>query len=384
VEFVGVELAQLNQLPDTSIATTLMDEEYMALRDGIDFAAFADLEKLEDGEAKQRLRALEDALRVAKEEHILAQDQLEGQRRLAARGFITPRELEAEELKVIRREVGLQSAMTDLALYTQYTFPKEAEQQLASYEEAIMEFQRKRKEGEAKIAQDQARFKSAERKFNMEVEKLADLDEQIEFTVIRAERPGLVVYGSAEQNSRPFRGGMNQEPIQEGATVRERQPILTIPDMTEMAVRVNIHESAVKRVSVGQKVIVTVDAFANVELTGEVIKVAVVADSANAFVNPDLKVYPTMVRVDGIHDWLRPGMSAEVEIQVETLTDVVYIPIQAVTYFEDQQVVYVTRGGRAQMREVKVGSFSELYIEISSGLEEGEKVMLLPPRGGLL
>src|SRR5690606_27067060 len=116
------------------------------------------------------------------------------------------------------------------------------------------------------------------RRLNLEAEKLADINEQLAQTIIRAQRPGLVVYGSAEQSGQPFRGGGNQEPIAEGATVRERQPILTIPDMTEMAVRVNIHESAVQRVREGQKVAIRIDAFPNMRLTGEVTKVAVVAD----------------------------------------------------------------------------------------------------------
>jgi RND family efflux transporter MFP subunit len=187
-----------------------------------------------------------------------------------------------------------------------------------------------------------------------------------------------VVYGSAD-SGQPFRGG-NQEPIQEGATVRERQAILTIPDLTEMAVRVNIHESSVQRVAEGQTVAVRIDAFPDMSLTGDVIKVAVVADSGNAFMNPDLKVYPTIVRIDGEHDWLRPGMTAEVEILVASLENTVYVPIQAVTYLEDKQVVYVSRAGRREAREVQTGNYSEQFIEILSGLSAGEEVMLLPPR----
>jgi multidrug efflux pump subunit AcrA (membrane-fusion protein) len=136
-------------------------------------------------------------------------------------------------------------------------------------------------------------------------------------------------------------------------------------------------------VAAGQFVKVSIDAFPDVELFGEVIKVAVVADSANAFMNPDLKVYPTTIRIDGEHDWLRPGMSAEVEILVDSLEDVVYVPLQAVTYYDDQRVVYVKRGGRAERRVVEVGTFSEQFIEISSGLQQGEDVLLLPPQQSL-
>jgi HlyD family secretion protein len=73
-------------------------------------------------------------------------------------------------------------------------------------------------------------------------------------------------------------------------------------------------------------------------------------------------------------------MSAEVEILVDSLSDAVYVPLQAVTYVGDRQVVYVAQAGRGVPRDVQVGTFSEQFIEIVAGLRKGEQVMLLPPR----
>jgi multidrug efflux pump subunit AcrA (membrane-fusion protein) len=76
-------------------------------------------------------------------------------------------------------------------------------------------------------------------------------------------------------------------------------------------------------------------------------------------------------------------MSSEVEILVNNLADVVYVPVQAVTYWDEQRVVYVDAGGSPVRREVETGTFSESFIEITSGLREGEKVLLLPPQQSL-
>jgi HlyD family secretion protein len=76
-------------------------------------------------------------------------------------------------------------------------------------------------------------------------------------------------------------------------------------------------------------------------------------------------------------------MSAEIDILVRSLEDVVYVPIQAVTYYDDKRVVYVSSRGRAERREIEVGTFSDSYIEILSGLEAGEEVLLLPPQQSL-
>lgn len=375
-DVIGLAGTDAIELPPAT--EMLMDNEYLSIREAIDFRIYASENRLEDGMAKQQLRTLQEAVRVAEENNLQAQARYAGQERLAARDFITPNELEAERSRLLQAESRLEQAITDLNLYTQYTFIKDADQQLANYEDAIMSYQRTQAEAAAELAQAEARYKSAVQRLELEAQRLVDLNEQLALTVIRAQRPGLVVYGSAD-TGQPFRGG-NQEPIQEGATVRERQAILTIPDMTEMAVRVNIHESSVQRVAEGQTVTVRIDAFPDMNLTGEVIKVAVVADSGNAFMNPDLKVYPTIVRIEGEHDWLRPGMTAEVEILVASLENTVYVPIQAVTYLEDKQVVYVSRAGRREAREVQTGNYSEQFIEILSGLSAGEEVMLLPPR----
>ncbi len=382
-----VEPPELRLEPVVSVASTpldtsgqlLMDDSYMAIRNRLDFTIYADFDKLEDGEAKQQLRTLLDGLQVAQEELLLAQDRIEGQRRLEARGFINPTELEAEELNLSKAMNKTAERETALKLYIQYTFPKDAEEKLSDYENAVMSYQRQVKENVAEQAQEEARFSSAERKYNLEKVKLADINNQLAAATIRAQRPGLVVYGAADQNSQRYRGS-NQEAIQEGATVRERQPILTIPDMRRMVVKVNIHESAVQRVAVGQKVQISVDAFPDESLTGVVSKVAVVADSANSFMNPDLKVYPTTIEIDGTYDWLRPGMSAEVEILVERLEDAIYVPLQAVTSYNAKRVVYVSRATGNERREVEVGTFSEAFIQIVSGLEAGEQVLLLAPQ----
>ena len=87
--------------------------------------------------------------------------------------------------------------------------------------------------------------------------------------------------------------------------MRERQVLLTIPDTTVMAVRVQVHESFVKKVKPGQPARIRVDAYPNEQLTGEVYRIAVLPDAQNRWLNPDLKVYSTNIHIDGEYDWLK-------------------------------------------------------------------------------
>src|SRR5690242_21260957 len=90
-------------------------------------------------------------------------------------------------------------------------------------------------------------------------------------------------------------------------------------------------------------------------------------DSQNRWLNPDLKVYLTTVTIQGTNDWLKPGMSAKVEIFVSRLPDVVYVPVQAVSAAEGKQVCYLASGHKPEQRVVEVGEFNDEFIEIKAG-----------------
>jgi RND family efflux transporter MFP subunit len=171
-----------------------------------------------------------------------------------------------------------------------------------------------------------------------------------------------------------------EERIREGATVRERQAIITIPDMSRMSVKVKIHESYIKKIKKGQKARITVDAYPDKVLTGEVTKVGVLPDSQNRWMNPDMKVYLTTITLDSTQDWVKPGMSAKVEILVNKIENCVYVPVQAVSPDGEKQVCYVA-GLKTVRREVQIGDFNDEFIEVKNGLAEGERVLLRRPDG---
>jgi HlyD family secretion protein len=153
--------------------------------------------------------------------------------------------------------------------------------------------------------------------------------------------------------------------------------------MTRMSVKVKIHESYIKKIKKGQKVRITVDAFPDTILDGEVTKVGVLPDSQNRWMNPDMKVYLTTITINGTYDWIKPGMSAKAEILVDHLDVVVYVPIQSVVPSEGKQVCHVVHGLKTEKREVEVGQFNDAFIAIKSGLKEGESVLLNPPESAL-
>jgi len=342
----------------------------------LDFSKYANAELLGDGEAKQKLRKFEDDLQVAQKELGQATGTLEGTRRLFDKGFVTRTDLQRDEIAYENNRLKVQTAQTARDLFLKYEFQKSAEESLSKYAEAVRELDKTRRLAISKLAQAKAKLKSAQGQHEVQLRQKQDLNEQLAKCTIRAQKSGLVVYGG-NRDDMMYYGG--EERVREGASVRERQAIITIPDTTRMSVNVKIHESYIKKVKKGQKARVTVDAFPDEVLTGEVTKVGVLPDSQNRWMNPDMKVYLTTIAIDGTHDWVKPGMSSKVEILVNHLDDVVYVPVQAVSPSNGKQVCYVPSGFGSERREVEVGQFNDEFIEVKSGLAEGERVLLRQP-----
>ncbi|MFP4173262.1 MAG: efflux RND transporter periplasmic adaptor subunit [Candidatus Hydrogenedentota bacterium] len=341
-----------------------MDLEYQSLLDD---------DRL-GGSAQQTLRDLESEITMAEEE--LSQDETEYEwtMELADEGFVTSDQEEQDRLTLQRSDIDLQSRETERELFVNYEFPQELEDLVSQYQQAHRELDRTRRRAAAETAQAEAQLRSRKARYDMQEERVEELEEQIEACVITAEREGLVVYATGNG-----RGG-NDDLIEEGTEVRERQEILTIPDMNNMAVEVEVHEAEVNHLAEGQPARITVDAYSDEVLTGEVTRVALVPDSGHRWLNPDLRLFPTTVSIDGSYEWFRPGMTAEVEIIVNELEDVVYVPMQAVISYGEQRYVYVVENGQAAARPVETGDYNDRFVHIKEGLEEGEEVLLRPPR----
>lgn len=342
----------------------------------VDFGKFAqegNEKLLGDGDARQELRKLKDAVLIAEAEFALKKKTYEGAVRLADKGFITPNELQNKKIDFDKSQNSLASSKATLKLFQTYNIQKEAEQFLLNYEQALMRLSRAKKDAIAEMADSVGDLNRAERYYRWEKKQLNDLREQYIACTIKAERPGLVVYGDGSARWDP------DEIIREGAKVRERQAIITIPDMRHMAVKVRIHESQVKRVRKGMPVKISVDAEPDKALTGEVDNVGVLPDSENRRFNPDQKVYKTSIKITGIHDWLKPGMAAEGRIIIRIIPDIVMIPVQAVFNHKNVTFCCIKSGSNIETRVIQIDDYNNRFAAIKSGVEEGEVILLQKP-----
>lgn len=341
----------------------------------IDFLSFLVNDKLGDGEAQQKLRQLSNEHLLHKSEEGLAKQNVEASTRLAAKDFITKTTLENDQVAFEKTKLAVQTAETQLDLFKKYEFPKQAQLFLSAYQEALNKLQRTLRANRSRMAQAESRFTTAKRRYEVELNRREELDRQLKACVIKAPVPGLVAYGSHAGTAK-----FSNDAIEEGAAVRFRQTLLTIPNMSAMSAGVSIHESQVKKVRLGQPCRIVVDAEPGKTLTGTLREMAVLPDSTSSRFTPNLKLYPAVVHVDGTHDWLKPGMNAKVEIIVNELDNILYVPVQSIEVENDHYFTYVEKGGTLERREVKTGSFNDEFIEIQSGLTTEDQVALSIPK----
>jgi multidrug efflux pump subunit AcrA (membrane-fusion protein) len=327
------------------------------------------------GDASQKLKELNDAILLANANFAQANGRLVWTKKLNDANYASKSDVEEDELKVQSYKIQKEKAVMELNLFRMYGFSKQAETLVSDYAEAQRKLERTKASARSKLGQAIAKLQSNKATYLLQEERWEKLKKQFAACKIKAPAPGQVVYASSIGSS----WERQNNPIKLGAEVRERQKIISIPDTNAMKVEVKIHETWIDKIKEGQQANITFTAFPDKKFTGEVLKRSPLADQDNWF-NPDLKVYATDVSIEGSFGFLKTGMTAKVEIIIDELEDVISVPIQAVVNREGKKLCYIERGLDPSPREVETGAFNDSFVEIKSGLSEGDAVLLNPPR----
>ncbi|MDY7011653.1 MAG: efflux transporter periplasmic adaptor subunit, partial [Planctomycetota bacterium] len=324
-----------------------------------------DLDKYLKGEYLRDLQKAESDITLAREELKRAEDILASSRKLAAQGYITETELKADELSANRAQIGLDLALSNLDLLKKYTNPRNQEQLRSDVEQAEKALERAKRKATADLVQAEAELKAKESEYERQKAKLDKFNTQIDKCRINAPVAGMVVYATTGQ----LRWRRNVEPLEEGQQIRERQELIYLPTTSAMVANIKVQESSLRKVRPDMPVRITVDAKPGEVFWARVGKIALLPDAQSAFLNPDLKVYDTVVYIDGDASALRAGMTCRAEIIVEQHSDTLYVPVQAVVRVGADTVVYVRSRNSFEPRVVKVGLDNNRMIRIIEGVK---------------
>ncbi|MFN3345067.1 MAG: efflux RND transporter periplasmic adaptor subunit [Chloroherpetonaceae bacterium] len=207
-----------------------------------------------------------------------------------------------------------------------------------------------------------------------------------------------------------------------GTSMMTGTEVMRVADLSQMEVRVDVNENDIVLVKPGDTARISVDAYPNQKFTGIVYEIANMAKTTGAGTQEQVTNFEVKIRILDHQGKLRPGMSANADIETETATNVLTVPIQSVTVrniaeglsaeelaeqreMKDRQsgdntsssaknqalqaradreklsrVVFVKEGDIVRMRKVETGIADNAYMHIKSGLKEGEEVVSGPYR----
>jgi HlyD family secretion protein len=197
-------------------------------------------------------------------------------------------------------------------------------------------------------------------------QRVDDLLKLYEALIIKAPKPGMVIYAKD-------RFGIK---IQIGSVLTPWSPIIaTLPDMTKMLSETYINEIDISKIKVGQKVTLSIDAFPDKELKGEVISVA---NIGQPMPKSDSKVFEVNIRVFGSDPDLKPAMTTGNVIQTGAYSEKLYVPSEAVFETDTTRFVYMKKK-KVVRQLVDPGDENEDYIIINKGVSDGEVLLLNEP-----
>ena len=167
----------------------------------------------------------------------------------------------------------------------------------------------------------------------------------------------------------PISGTVIERNATIGATVGSDANLFKIIDISRVWIDANVFEKDLERVRGGQEVKVSVPAFPGASFSGRVIFV-------NSVVDPDTRTVKVRTEVPNADGRLKPEMFANVQIITDLHKTTTSIPQSAVLNDEDKTVVFIAEGNGYKKQQVSVGLQNNDRVEIISGLNAGDKVVV--------
>ncbi|MEZ6134690.1 MAG: efflux RND transporter periplasmic adaptor subunit [Pirellulaceae bacterium] len=333
-----------------------------------------ELIKYQKGDFVAEFADLERAIKEAEAELEKVRDEKNNIQILVKKGYRTPQQLREFQLRENTYQFAVQRDKQKLQVLITYDKQKRLIELRGKQAETMLKLDRAKKTAEAETKKAEDAVANARNGVAILEQQLADMQELRKKCTLLAEQDGTVAYA----NERWYDAS---ERIREGTEMYSGRNVYYLPDMSRMQVKANIHESVIDRVKAGQTVSIRLDAFSDTKLNGTVASVAGMAASTYSSVQN----YETIITIDELpyNLSIKPGMTAEVDILVGTYTDVIAVPVSAITEHFGQSYVYVLDGKKNQRQRVVTGRMTHSFVEITEGLDVGQTVALDAYQRGL-
>ena len=319
-------------------------------------AATLALQEYLSGSFRENEEQLESAEFVAKENLRRAQEYLVYSKKLAAKGYVSEAQLEADQFAVEKARKELDLAQTKLEVLRIHSRKAQVNDLNAS------------------ILTAEARLQSAQNSYQLEKTQESEIEEQIEKCMIISPSAGEVTYANNTKS-----GSSDSVLIEEGKLVRENQTIIRLPNASLLRVRAKVNENRIEQVRPEMKCSILIDAMRDLELDGTVESVSEYPIPSVSRYTSHIKEYSTEILINNPPPGVRTGMTAKVTIKSEFIENTLQVPLTAVFRKESKSFCLVSALDEGmEIREIQLGSHNTNMAVVIEGLAKGEKVVLNP------
>lgn len=215
------------------------------------------------------------------------------------------------------------------------------------------------------------------RRIEMEIQRasmrLKMAKEKIEELTIKAPQSGIVIRGNSY-----FSG----QKVIEGDNVWEGMPLINMPDLNVMKVKISASEGNYKRINVNDLVEYSFDAMPENKAWGKISKKAPVGQPISD--ESKVKFFEIEATVDSFMVIPGPGLSAECRVMLKRVTNAIVIPQVAIFEEDSMKVVYVKTKNGFEERQIETGISSPKEAVITKGLKKNERIALSKPQAAII
>jgi len=186
---------------------------------------------------------------------------------------------------------------------------------------------------------------------------------------VRATRPGIIVYEKIRKRGTNRRGKVTEGDVVWGGT-----SLLALPELDSMQVYTQVGEMDVQKVKPGQPAMIRLEAFPGPVFAGVVRDVSPMANELEYA--PNVQVFDMVVDITEQDERLYPGMSASVQVVIESIPEALAIPLSTIFRHQGRTYVYSRTEKGFEATDVTVGSENGLDVVIVDGLSEGDVISL--------
>jgi multidrug efflux pump subunit AcrA (membrane-fusion protein) len=249
----------------------------------------------------------------------------------------------------------------------QYEAPTIRRQAEIDHEKAQRALEQAKRNLDTKTKQAVAKMSSVGADLGRQQNQLKAIQEVMASFTIKAPSPGMVIY-LREWNGKK-KGVGSQWNAWENA-------VATLPDLTQMESQTYVNEVDVRKLSVGQSAVISLDADPSKRLMGKVTSIANIGEQRP---NQDSKVFEVKIEISQADTTLRPGMTTSNAIETASFTNVLSVPLEAVVTEAGFSYVY-KRDGRGVVKQmIETGAINDNEIVVKNGLVTDDRVLLTPP-----